>query len=796
METNVVIKIYDSTNNLDFEIPISSEGNSPLSINKDLSDLTDLTKRSGVQSRKFKIPISKEVARNYDHFNQVQHNNNKDVDGDKEAVILINDNQFESGKARITKFINKEGFESIELLFFGNNFVWTELGKNLTLADINWTVNSTTFSPTVVKNSWTNTVDNGNEFVFPLEHRGGRKLESMLHTEDFRPAMFLHSVFTRFFQNIGYTIESDFINSADFKKLVLTFFGNNFRHSEATLEANKVVLTDGGNGIDFDTGGGFMNYKSAANLNHEEQFAWNDATAPAYDPSNLFDPTAGFTNPTSGISGGRFTAAFSGVYRVKISNSLLFYANVFSGDGDFRITHFVRKLDSSGNNLDSITGIDMPNVLSGTANFESNISEQNQFFEQLGEVEIELGIGESIEIWRQNYSTSGFDFFQTIIDDYLVEIELLPEIKEYSPLNFNEILDDKVKVLDIINDVSRMFNLMFDTDPVLKSVRIEPRNDFYDSIDQAIDITNLIDTSKEMSNILNSNSHKREMVFSYSQDSADNYVKERNVREANLLAEYSHSLPNKFKEGTTSVKTRNIAPSYFVQDTGAVSAEFLSKAPLTTRYWNTFSLEAPTEILVNHKPRILNYVYEKQVTTGIGANYNEFRFYDESVNRDIIPAVLSHRIVSNQGDTIINPPINLQWHKRGGLIGLFGTYWSKTVTEIVEGSTSELTMRVNDKFWNDFKFNNVFYIDEPIEFKGYYIVEKIKNYQPENSKLCRVKLLHRVEYSDQVEGTTIFEETAVVGNQEVTVLANSGVISATFTDSQNQEIVVPMDIKI
>ena len=285
------------------------------------------------------------------------------------------------------------------------------------------------------------------------------------------------------------------------------------------------------------------------------------------------------------------------------------------------------------------------------------------------------------------------------------------------------------------------------------------------------------------------------MVFSYNQDSADNYVKQRNVEEANLLAQYSHSLPNKFKEGTTPVKTNHISPTYFIKDVNSLSAEFLSKAPYTSRYWDTFSLDEPTEVLTNHKPRILNYVYERQVTTGIGANYNEFRFYDELANRDVIPAVLSHRIVTPQGETIINPDINLQWHKRGGLIGLFGTYWSKTVTEIVEGSTSGMTIRIDAKFWNDFKFNNIFYIDEPIEFKGYYIVEKIRNYQPENSKLCKVKLLHRVEYSDQVEGVTDFEEEAVTGNLETERLAGSEPLNATFTDLNGNSFAVPMDTR-
>lgn len=766
METNVVIKIYDADNNLDFEIPISSEQNSPLSINKDLSDLTNLTKRSGVQSRKFKIPISKEVARNYDYFNQVQHNNNKDVDGDKEAAIIINDNIFESGKARITDFVKDDGQESVELLFFGNNFVWTELGKNLTLANINWSVNTLTFSPTVVKNSWVNNVDNLDEYVFPLENRGGRKATSSVHTEDFRPAMFLHSVFTRFFQNIGYTIESDFINSAAFKKLVLTFFGNNFKNTQADLDFYKFKINSLAEYTTFlDSGGD-------EGINFGSGSVWNDSISPAFDTNSLFDVNAGFTQTNTIISpkSGEFVCAKNGYYKFDLSFNIT--NTIISGI----LRPYCKKTPASG-----IISLITKHYFLG---IEDNVDGLKN-----GSSTVYLEIGDKINfLFEKSGSFS--------MENVEIAANLTSVIAEHDTFNFSDVLDDKVKVLDIINDVSRMFNFMFDTDPILKRVRIEPRNDFYDTIDQAIDITHLIDTSKPMNNVLNSNSHSREMVFSYNQDNADNYVKHRNVEEANLLAQYSHSLPNKFKEGVSTIKTKNIAPTYFIRDIGSVSISEQSKAPYTSRYWNTFSLEEPEEILTNHKPRILNYVYEKQVTTGIGTNYNEFRFYDETVNRDVIPAVLSHRIVTPQGDTIINPPINLQWHKRGGLIGLFGTYWSKTVTEIVEGSTSEMTIRVDSKFWNDFKFNNIFYIDEPIEFKGYYIVEKIRNYQPENSKLCKVKLLHRVEFSDQVEGTTDFEETPVTGNLSTERLAGSEPLEATFTDSNGNEFSAPMDIKL
>ncbi|PIQ26153.1 hypothetical protein COW64_12295, partial [bacterium (Candidatus Blackallbacteria) CG18_big_fil_WC_8_21_14_2_50_49_26] len=202
---NVVIKIFDSVNNLDFEIPLSSDSDSRFTLSKSISDLTDLTSRSGVQSRNFKITLSKDIADTYDFFNQAMHHNYKDVDADKEAVILINGNELERGKIRIVNYTNTNNEEEVELLFFGNNYDWKEEIKDLTSADLTWTNNAIIYTPATIKGSWSNNVNDGHEWVFPLENRGGRKLISMVHTEDFRPAIFLYQYLKRAFFAIGYT---------------------------------------------------------------------------------------------------------------------------------------------------------------------------------------------------------------------------------------------------------------------------------------------------------------------------------------------------------------------------------------------------------------------------------------------------------------------------------------------------------------------------------------------------------------------------------------------------------------
>ena len=171
-------------------------------------------------------------------------------------------------------------------------------------------------------------------------------------------------------------------------------------------------------------------------------------------------------------------------------------------------------------------------------------------------------------------------------------------------------------------------------------------------------------------------------------------------------------------------------------------------------------------MLEDHAPRILNYRYFKQQYGGGG--FNAFRFYDEISDRTTIPFCLPH----GNGQAIVGT--NLYWHTvASGLTqkGLFNNYWGKTITEISSGVNSNVFMLLNQKNWNDFSFKNVIYINEPIDIKGYWVVEKISNYQPENSSIVKVKLLQRIEYEAETEQATEYNEILEFGNLAVKKLS-------------------------
>jgi len=467
---------------------------------------------------------------------------------------------------------------------------------------------------------------------------------------------------------------------------------------------------------------------------------------------------------------------------------------------------------------------------------------------------------------------------------------------------------------------------MFVTDPVLKKITIEPRDDFYNSIASAVDITDRIDISKTIETAYNSQTQNKDIVFSYAKDGADVFVKEFEKEKSTTLGQYKHSLPNNFKKGTETIQLKVLAASYPIKDVDSIALTSALDAPFTTRYWNEYSITTPLDIIEDNKPRLLNYNYSQQPKGG-GLPDNRFRFYDEATDRRIIPFVLPHNIgeigrfystlngtdqyytiptvtltgdfdiscdvsttdtgnqivlggvddtdkfgfLSNVITIIINGTVfqkaggeqdgklnsirvtrisgailfyingvslgtvggnetgdftidyigkqltgfffdgiisdvkitdagalirsyaidedlsttstiidtgsdvsngtavniteserlvssvealvgyNLYFNTVNGQDGRFVSSWAKTIKEISTGINSSCFILFDQLTWSQFSFRDVVYIDEPIDIKGYWIVEKLNNYQPENSSLVKCKLLRRVEYNSTSE---------------------------------------------
>jgi len=789
--SEVKIRVKDS--NFDFDIPITSEGNNPISLYKSISDISNLTRRTGTHTRTFKINLTKEIVNTYDFFSEVQRLNWNNIDEDKPASIIVDGIEIESGKLMLKSYSNNNGVEVGEFIFYSDNLNWVQAGKDLTLADLSYVNNSILYTSNNISTAWS--VPN-NEWTFPLENRGGRKSLGCVQVEDLRPALYLRNVINLFLLKLGYVFSSTFFNSTEFSTLILNFFGNNFRHSLSTINNNRVE-------VGFKTSTDYADIQLGDYVTYIQSYYFNkpiniksipilgwlsgiDLIA-TIDPGNNYNANAG--TQIGNVHVGIFTAPLHGLYKFSLNLDLLVYSDNTNVPGNQPIIFYVKVFDNLGNDLQPTPMYVPNNQFIGDLNDNLTLGGPQKF---IGEVDVVLPSGYKAEIWcighTSNYPAKQFAY---TIENFHLKIDLQEEIKEGAIFNLSDVVDDKIKVLDIINDVSRMFNLFWLTDEKLKKIYVEPRDTFYNSLSTAKDFTDKVVIDKEYNFGYHSDKYTRNFTFQYSNDKKDGFVAGRNDFNKTILAQYKHDLGTKFKNGETIISTKVIAPTYYLKDVDSVSSADSFYAPYCSRIWKDFTDDTPIEHIDNIKPRITNFVYGFQNGDLFNnSNLFKFKFSNEQQYRFLIPASIPITIKEG-ATTIVTAPINTYWHSVNGQKGLFLNNWGKTVNEIKNGQDLKCYLHMSGTAWLNFDFRNIVYIDAPIELKGYWIVEKINNYQPEKSNVIECKLLKRVNYEQEVEGTVDLENTPTSGTLSV-IYKPSTPMLMTFTNAGGDVIATSM----
>ena len=136
-------------------------------------------------------------------------------------------------------------------------------------------------------------------------------------------------------------------------------------------------------------------------------------------------------------------------------------------------------------------------------------------------------------------------------------------------LTITDYLSREVKVLSIINDLTKMFNLYWDTNNTTKIITVEPRDTFFKNITTATDFTEKIDLSNGYELTDFKSHHLRYMNFNYLQDPKDGYLTERNTQaKANggfdTACLQSYDLGSDYDDGSSTITNSIISASYFI----------------------------------------------------------------------------------------------------------------------------------------------------------------------------------------------------------------------------------------
>lgn len=667
----VVLQIFDSSNTFLGVLDLETFTDFPLSLNKGIGNINDISKRESVYSLDFEIP-------------HTQNNNillfgvqNVNASGDSLKLIqknpcriLVDGNQSEVGFIRIYTSNIKDKYKAN---FTGGNGDWVELLSGSNLNELPWlgevdsgTIEALdTYSPARIDEL--NLLDSSStDLIYPIIQRNTQAFEP----GSYRPQLYLRNVILRMFDSIGYSVDSDFLNSDWLKGVTVgdvTYKGLsidpsfNFEIDEDVIDLNRSQATTTE-----------ASYTLANVLCNDGSGVRTQSRLNGYFDDELKDSGNNFDPATS-----EYTAVRNGVYSVSFDTGETFRWEEFKNGVFVEETYPVQigltKKPPSiffsvvKNNV-STTEIDGVILYDQGANFSSG------FPISLINIDVNLVVGDKISFWvnviddaegftsdpvKNAPSLDQFRFWVSL--DTIVNFQNKSTIEEGDQFRINSHIPKNIDNLTLLQDFKTTFNLYFEADPKFKTIRIEPRDEYYQNLGSADNITDLVDMSKDIS-IDSSNEYPRNLVFKYRDDSKDKYLDEWEAINDRTYAQYIHDFGIDYPKGSATFETKLISPT--IQN---INTDDNIVTSVIRREWEED--KEPSTINNDYNIRIFQVVQSRQKNAA-GAN-----------RRSDAPLIVTVGLMESFGEVNTFEGRSLTFN---GAKGLVEQFYSKTLANIQE----------------------------------------------------------------------------------------------------------------
>jgi hypothetical protein len=740
---DVVAGVMGSVTRILGVLDVGDVKNFPLALTSSISDLRDITTRSGSFAVTFKVPSTKDNDDLLEHIYLAEQKNYKDFDAEKPCVIRVNDVDIHRGRLQITKInsLGRDGSVSYSFKFFGSNMDWVLKMKGYKTADLAYLNKSLTYGDTEVQASWQDV--GGNELpCYSFINRGERLDPTTVNVGDLRPDYFLLDYLEAAFLLVGYNFESTFFNTAASKQLIIPFFGKNFKIEQATIDANFVDVTNAALHSNVDTtvpnrANGWV-YKLKMPLINtctttNTLSIWSQCGASSTTGSYTENSDAG-NNFASGV----FVAPVDGFYKVSGFFETLQYFNSTPEQSAGQLTRWINHFVTiNGNNATSY----LMNTLSSSIVTQANplllretwTKDSNNIFLSAGDT---LRVDMEATLWNTGAVTTGLlkaDVEHAASSSYTIELQA--DMQEGDTYNWADKSDTVVDVFDIIMDVFRIFNCYLRVNEATRTIYAEPRDDFYNALSTATNKTDDIDDNIQIDLQYNSKTYKKNHLFQYAKDSNDKFLAARNKEADYEWLSYEHTYPDKFKDGVTNYKTKVIASTYIIEDlnfTGSTSGGGNTLGAYTSRMWN----DADTMPIHSDDfaPRILYHAYGYQRNSTLTRSHIlDYRGTQILQYGYALPYTIVANYSGSTGYAAVAGCLSFEDvdSSYSFLDGLWQTHFSKTSKEIEEGKRVKLNMLFDLVDWQSFDFREIIYFDNRYpELEGYWRYERINGFKP------------------------------------------------------------------
>ena len=495
---------------------------------------------------------------------------------------------------------------------------------------------------------------------------------------DWRPAIFIYDIVKAIFQQEGYTVSSNFMETNFFKKLLMLL--PNFVHNDPdTRVSDNSTKGSWGGGVNsyFDN---FTFISSSLSASTDwwpsQVLKWQSGAG-----NITFDDNSAMYNNTTG----NFTIQEFGFYDLQYNNIGVWLNSVCGGTSTSNECDYLKiMIEVNTVGATSWTNIGEGFAFNGNAaenfyscpappngsNFRSFTFEdtkiEGHWLNKGDRVRFKIKaraghgnsgsqtIGWNMDVFGGGSPTNSYLGGGTTSGSGYVSITHHGEKVEYGQTyDLKGVIDNESTQMNFLKGVIHAFNLQFTTDVASKVVYIEPFNDFYKTRNEAIDWTDKLDLSKAQEDKWIDAGLKKEMIFKYKEDSNDKVVEHRGNAYFDGIKDnfpYREFLSDDFEVGTTVFENPFFAGNYNSGDgmTSGFGAWAVANTPTRANLWGLCDSGAlPTSGSscrppkgYNFVPRLLNYVKDNCNGGNFSGHYiarvENFGFISGSFNHEFI----------------------------------------------------------------------------------------------------------------------------------------------------------------
>ena len=793
-------------------LDVSESEDFPLDISYTISDGKNLENRFGDYSKSFDLPAT---ANNNKVLNNIWKANvdqkDKKTYGIKDCRISVDGIPFFEGSIQVKKSTHAGKAKSYSCTVYGGNFSWMSLLKDKGLCETFDEGDSFPYDYASIESTWTQN-QSSTDIQYPLIswrdfNTGQNALANYINTfdinspPDFQAAFYVYNILQKIFKNIGYKVDSTFIETDNFKRLVTTF---PFLKNDA--KDDRVHFSS----IQQRPSGQYQYTNNHEPLNSITSAGADNGWFTCVLSQDVDDPSQSYNN-----NNGVWTCQKAGNYDVTAEMGFEIYntsddycGSYVSGDCVWEYTPTVPddqwtwasriKVTAGGtpiygNTTSSGWGQSGYDPLEINAPVFASCWDAAKQYLTVPSFSVSLQVGDTIELQGKHIGshsgigsceprvTTAFGFDATSANIGNRQPRMTITYNDSTPniggdIVKNNILPCGTSQVDFIKSISHLFNLYFTTDVSSKTVYIEPFNDFYKSKGEGLDWTTKVDFSQDIQDDYDIGL-KSDLRIGYKKDGGDKYMENLNYKsniygETTRLYDYNETLGDDFESGTLEMINPLFASSTQVWDNDAHDDSTVSKAPiLIPNAWSEDCYNGiglgnnqyrPSQLIEGYTPRIFYYCWENPVSyttipNNLVANAGGTQTYWSRVfsngspyqNQTVYPRATFVDWEERIHNITMRPSLSFNdesfiapgQYTENTVPGLYSVYYKNMIEQLKEAPrirTVYINLKMVDILSLDMR--RLVYLDET-----WWRINKIDGYNPAKNQTTKVQLIQWID---------------------------------------------------